>query len=149
MQKDRSHCSTAVCVIQSVTAIDPLLHGTTVSLKTALLRILCCLLLPRDEGYKHHGPHGHKKHHYGDESDDVPVPECDGKPIAGVVRTARFTAWNDKSDALVAMGIKLDGINATVAQDLEPECTAFSHDERIAFVSLQVWGMLSGCRCLK
>lgn len=40
--------------------------------------------------------------------------------------------------------MKLTGINATVAQDLEPEYTTFSQDEKIAFVSLQVrrqWGL--------
>lgn len=58
--------------------------------------------------------------------------------VVGQVRTARFTAWNDKKQQLLANGVKIDGIDATVAQDLEPEYTTFAEDERIAFVSLQV-----------
>jgi 3-phytase len=54
------------------------------------------------------------------------------------VRTARFTAWNSQKALLESQGVKLTGINATVAQDLEPEYTAFSADEKTAFVTLQV-----------
>jgi hypothetical protein len=67
-----------------------------------------------------------------------PSPDCEGAKIQGRVRTARFTAFNGRRDALEAAGVKLTGINATVAQDLEPEYTTFSQDEKIAFVSLQV-----------
>lgn len=65
---------------------------------------------------------------------------CLGAPIQGRVRTARFTAFNDRKAELEAAGVKLNGVNATVAQVLEPEYTTFSQDERIAFVSLQVRG---------
>lgn len=52
--------------------------------------------------------------------------------------TARFTAWNDQKALLELQGVKLNGINATVAQDLEPEYTTFAADEKTAFVNLQV-----------
>lgn len=54
------------------------------------------------------------------------------------MRTARFTAWNDQKALLESQGVKLTGINATVAQDLEPEYTTFAADEKMAFVTLQV-----------
>jgi hypothetical protein len=58
--------------------------------------------------------------------------------LSGSVATATFSAWNDKRSQLTAQGVKLSGIGASVAQDLEPECVTFSEDERLAFVSLQV-----------
>lgn len=64
-------------------------------------------------------------------------PECTGGGVYGRVRTARFTAWNSQKALLESQGVKLNGINATVAQDLEPEYTAFSADEKTAFVTLQ------------
>jgi hypothetical protein len=63
---------------------------------------------------------------------------CGGQPISGTVRTARFTAWNNRRDALIAQGIYISNQSATVAQDFEPEYTTFSEDESLAFVSLQV-----------
>jgi len=59
--------------------------------------------------------------------------------VVGHVRTANFYAWNTKKEQLLEAGVKLDGIGATVAQDLEPEFATFSEDESLAFVSLQVW----------
>lgn len=64
--------------------------------------------------------------------------KCQGAPVQGTVRTARFTAWNSKKDELLSQGIKINGPGATVAQDLEPEYTTFSDDEKTAFVALQV-----------
>lgn len=61
-----------------------------------------------------------------------------GLTVSGNVRTATFTAWNDKRDELAAMGVKLSGVGASVAQDLEPEYVTFSEDGNIAFVALQV-----------
>jgi hypothetical protein len=58
--------------------------------------------------------------------------------VFGSVRTAGFAAWNNKRSQLLAQGIKLTGINATVAQDLEPEYATFAAGEKIAFVGLQV-----------
>ncbi|KAI7845030.1 hypothetical protein COHA_001396 [Chlorella ohadii] len=60
-----------------------------------------------------------------------------GQVVTGKVTTANFRAWNNRKAELVAQGVKLNGPGATVAQDLEPECTTFSEDERTAFVSLQ------------
>lgn len=60
-----------------------------------------------------------------------------GGTITGKVCTADFKAWNGKEAELLAQGIKINGPGSTVAQDLEPECTTFSEDQRTAFVSLQ------------
>lgn len=67
--------------------------------------------------------------------------------VTGTVRTAGFTAWNGKKEELLKQGISISGPGSTVAQDLEPEYTTFSADEKLAFVSLQVslyrgWGCL-------
>ena len=50
------------------------------------------------------------------------------------VTTARFTAFND---AVLDPSIRIYGPTATVAQDLEPEYIAVSHDSRTAWVTLQ------------
>lgn len=64
--------------------------------------------------------------------------DCRLTSVEGTVRTADFKAWNDKKDALIKQGLILDAPNgASVAQDLEPEYTTFSADEKIAFVSIQ------------
>ncbi|PRW56875.1 alkaline phosphatase isoform A [Chlorella sorokiniana] len=60
-----------------------------------------------------------------------------GVQVTGKVTTANFRAWNGRRAELEAQGVKLNGPGASVAQDLEPEYTTFSEDERIAFVSLQ------------
>ncbi|HSF41910.1 MAG TPA: choice-of-anchor I family protein [Thermoanaerobaculia bacterium] len=49
------------------------------------------------------------------------------------VRTAGFTAFN----GAVPAGIRIFGPGATVAQDLEPEYIAISHDSTTAWVTLQ------------
>ena len=67
-----------------------------------------------------------------------PDINCSSSKVSGSVRTATFTAWNNKREALLAQGVKLTGVNASVAQDLETECVTFSEDESLAFVSLQV-----------
>ncbi|MEM1260832.1 MAG: choice-of-anchor I family protein [Pseudomonadota bacterium] len=53
------------------------------------------------------------------------------------VRTADFTAFNDKRDELIAAGVRIFGPNATVAQDLEPEYIAIAPNGRRAYVALQ------------
>jgi DNA-binding beta-propeller fold protein YncE len=50
------------------------------------------------------------------------------------VRTATFTAFNT---AILDPSIRIFGSNATVAQDLEPEYIAVSHDSKTAWVTLQ------------
>ena len=47
--------------------------------------------------------------------------------------TAGFTAYNDGAPA----GVRITGPNASVAQDLEPEFIATSHDSSTAWVTLQ------------
>jgi len=53
------------------------------------------------------------------------------------VQTVGFTSLNGKQDSLRAMGIRIFGPNATVAQDLEPEYAAISADSRTAYVAIQ------------
>ncbi|SFB86032.1 choice-of-anchor I family protein [Streptomyces aidingensis] len=53
------------------------------------------------------------------------------------VRTAGFTAWNGREDALRAAGVRVYGPGASAAQDLEPEYAAVSADSRTAYVTLQ------------
>ncbi len=50
-----------------------------------------------------------------------------------IVRTATFTAFN----GALPPGVRIDGPNATVAQDLEPEYIAISPDSTTAWVTLQ------------
>lgn len=54
-------------------------------------------------------------------------------PANPIVRTATFTAFNNALPA----GVRIDGPNATVAQDLEPEYVAISSDSTTAWVTLQ------------
>jgi hypothetical protein len=67
-----------------------------------------------------------------------------GVQVMGKVTTANFRAWNGRRAELEAQGVKLNGPGASVAQDLEPEYTTFSEDERIAFVSLQARRLANG-----
>jgi 2',3'-cyclic-nucleotide 2'-phosphodiesterase (5'-nucleotidase family)/DNA-binding beta-propeller fold protein YncE len=53
------------------------------------------------------------------------------------VATAGFTQFNDRADELKAAGVKLFGLNATVAQDVEPEYIAVSPDGTTAWATLQ------------
>ncbi|MDM3858500.1 MAG: choice-of-anchor I family protein [Aphanizomenon gracile PMC644.10] len=53
------------------------------------------------------------------------------------VTTANFTAFNGQKETLKAAGVRLFGLNATVAQDLEPEYIAVSPDGKTAFITLQ------------
>ena len=53
------------------------------------------------------------------------------------VQTAGFGAFNSQAAALKAAGVRLNGPNATVAQDLEPEYIAVSADGKTAVATLQ------------
>ncbi|WP_413173597.1 phytase [Anabaena azotica] len=53
------------------------------------------------------------------------------------VITADFTAFNSQIDALKAEGVRIFGLNASVAQDFEPEYIAVSADNQTAFITLQ------------
>ncbi|WP_338152825.1 choice-of-anchor I domain-containing protein [Cyanobacterium aponinum] len=53
------------------------------------------------------------------------------------VTNANFNAFDSQKDALVAQGVRIFGLNASVSQDLEPEYIAFSADSQTAYVTLQ------------
>ncbi|TAE61275.1 MAG: hypothetical protein EAZ76_06410 [Nostocales cyanobacterium] len=53
------------------------------------------------------------------------------------VTTATFTAFNEQIETLKTEGVRIFGLNATVAQDLEPEYIAVSPDNQTAFITLQ------------
>jgi 2',3'-cyclic-nucleotide 2'-phosphodiesterase (5'-nucleotidase family)/DNA-binding beta-propeller fold protein YncE len=81
----------------------------------------------------------------GEPNDDYSVdPEgsvslidlSNGVANAGVT-TIEFTDYNDRKAELQAAGVRLFGLNATVAQDLEPEYIAVSPDGTTAWVTLQ------------
>jgi hypothetical protein len=56
---------------------------------------------------------------------------------APTVTNIGFTSLNGRQDSLRALGIRIYGPNATVAQDFEPEYVAVSADSRTAWVTLQ------------
>lgn len=58
-------------------------------------------------------------------------------PTAPTVQTVTFTSLNGRQDSLRAMGIRIYGPNASVAQDLEPEYAAITADGATAYVTLQ------------
>ena len=51
--------------------------------------------------------------------------------------TVDFSAFNDRTNALIYAGARVFGPNATVAQDLEPEYITISSDSEYAYVTLQ------------
>ncbi|PSR19523.1 bifunctional metallophosphatase/5'-nucleotidase [filamentous cyanobacterium CCP3] len=53
------------------------------------------------------------------------------------VTTADFTAFNSQIETLRAAGVRIFGLNATVAQDVEPEYIAITSDSSTAYVALQ------------
>jgi uncharacterized protein len=53
------------------------------------------------------------------------------------VQTATFTSFNSQIASLKAAGVRITGLNATVAQDLEPEYIAVSPDGLTARITLQ------------
>ena len=66
----------------------------------------------------------------------VSIIDLSNGVAAATVKTASFTAFNDKFAELRAEGVRLfDGI--TVANDLEPEYISISPDGKTAFVTLQ------------
>lgn len=58
-------------------------------------------------------------------------------PTAPMVTTISFTSLNGKQDSLRAMGFRIYGTNASVAQDFEPEYAAITPDSKTAYVTLQ------------
>jgi DNA-binding beta-propeller fold protein YncE len=65
----------------------------------------------------------------------VTVIELAGRAGVKSVRTADFSAFNDRRDELLAAGVRLNWPGASVAQDLEPEYIAT--DGKTAWVALQ------------
>ena len=61
--------------------------------------------------------------------------------VAGItqaaVTTAGFGAFNAQAVALKASGVRIFGLNATVAQDMEPEYISLSADDQTAYVTCQ------------
>lgn len=53
------------------------------------------------------------------------------------VETVPFGKWNSRKDILTERGVRIYGINSTVAQDLEPEYVAFSADQKTLYATLQ------------
>ena len=58
-------------------------------------------------------------------------------PSAPTVQTVDFRSLNGRQDSLRAMGVRIYGLNATVAQDLEPEYASVTPDGTTAYVTLQ------------
>ena len=58
-------------------------------------------------------------------------------PAVPTVQTVDFRSLNGKQDSLRALGIRIYGPNATVAQDFEPEYAAISADGATAYITLQ------------
>ena len=58
-------------------------------------------------------------------------------PAAPTVQTVDFRSLNGRQDSLRAMGVRIYGLNATVAQDLEPEYATVTPDGTTAYVTLQ------------
>gem|GEM_PF-954651 len=56
---------------------------------------------------------------------------------AADVTHVSFASFNDRKESLLNKGVRIFGPNASVAQDLEPEYIALSHDDAYAFVALQ------------
>nr|MCU0775506.1 choice-of-anchor I family protein [Ideonella sp.] len=57
--------------------------------------------------------------------------------VSPTARTAGFTAYNGQLAELRALGVRIFGPGATVAQDLEPEYITVSADSTTAYVTLQ------------
>jgi hypothetical protein len=67
----------------------------------------------------------------------VSIVDISGGVGAATVATIDFTAYNGQEAALRAQGIRIYGLNATAAQDFEPEYITISEDDQTAWVNLQ------------
>ncbi|MBL0082533.1 MAG: choice-of-anchor I family protein [Saprospiraceae bacterium] len=72
-----------------------------------------------------------------DPEGSVSIIDISGGVLSAQVTTASFTAFNGQLATLKAAGVRIYGPGATVAQDMEPEYIAFSHDGNTAMVTLQ------------
>lgn len=81
----------------------------------------------------------------GEPSDDysndplgsVSIIDFSGGVNGITVNTVDFTKFNDKKEYLRNKGVRIFGLNATVAQDIEPEFIALNHDNTLAYVTCQ------------
>jgi hypothetical protein len=72
-----------------------------------------------------------------DPEGSVSIIDLSGGIASASMTLVEFTQFNDRKADLQADGVKLFGLNATVAQDLEPEYIAVSPDGSTAWVTLQ------------
>ena len=72
-----------------------------------------------------------------DPEGSVSIIDLSGGVENATVTPVEFTDFNDRKADLQADGVKLFGLNATVAEDLEPEYIAVSPDGATAWVTLQ------------
>jgi 2',3'-cyclic-nucleotide 2'-phosphodiesterase (5'-nucleotidase family)/endonuclease/exonuclease/phosphatase family metal-dependent hydrolase len=72
-----------------------------------------------------------------DPEGSVSIIDLSGGVENATAAIADFTAFNDQKAELRAEGVKLFGLDATVAEDLEPEYIAVSPDGSTAWVTLQ------------
>jgi 2',3'-cyclic-nucleotide 2'-phosphodiesterase/3'-nucleotidase/5'-nucleotidase len=57
--------------------------------------------------------------------------------LVSPVTTEKFSSFEDQGDDLVESGVRIFPDASSVAQDLEPEAVAISHDSRTAYVTLE------------
>lgn len=72
-----------------------------------------------------------------DPEGSVSIIDLAGGVENATVATADFQAFNDRQIDLEGQGVRIFGLNATVAQDVEPEYIAISADGTTARVTLQ------------
>lgn len=58
-------------------------------------------------------------------------------PFLATEKKVDFKRFNDQKEELIRSGVRIYGPDATVAQDLEPEYIAVSHDSKTAWITLQ------------
>ncbi|MGD9505133.1 MAG: choice-of-anchor I family protein [Syntrophobacteraceae bacterium] len=72
-----------------------------------------------------------------DPEGSVSIVDISGGVAAATVATVGFESFNDQADVLRAAGVRIFGLNATVARDMEPEYIAVSSDSATAWVACQ------------
>uniref|UniRef100_A0A383V8J6 Choice-of-anchor I domain-containing protein n=1 Tax=Tetradesmus obliquus TaxID=3088 RepID=A0A383V8J6_TETOB len=68
--------------------------------------------------------------------DPAQTAPCGESRLRYKVLTAGFAAWDDKGEALLQAGVRLDAASK-VSQELIPEHVTFSEDEAVAFLALK------------
>lgn len=72
-----------------------------------------------------------------DPEGSVSIIDISGGILSAQVTTAGFSSFNGQLATLKSSGVRIYGPGASVAQDMEPEYIAFSHDGNTAMVTLQ------------